>query len=105
MRTVLAAAIVALTGCATPCPMAAAEGPLNLRFRCEDGSTLEAAFTRAPDAVRIAQDGYPPVALRARLGGAAMRYVGGGAEMRGGGAAVRWIRPGAAETLCRRSAA
>ncbi|MBY0563469.1 MAG: hypothetical protein K2P58_04705 [Hyphomonadaceae bacterium] len=103
MRFMLVAALVVLAGCATPCPVTAT-GPLEARFRCEDGSTLEATFTRAPDAVRVRQDGYPPVALRARLGGAALRYVGGGAELRGGGAAVRWIRPGAAETSCRRAA-
>lgn len=92
-------ALALLTACQTPCP-APATGPINTSFRCEDGSVLNATFTRNPDAVRIAQEGYVVVDLPARVTGSGYRYNNNGAEFRGRANEARWTRPGAAETEC-----
>ena len=104
MRIVAAvSALALLTACQTPCPAPDA-GPVNTSFRCEDGSVLNVTFTRNPDAVRIAQEGYVVVDLPARVTGSGYRYNSNGAEFRGRANEARWTRPGAAETICRRVA-
>ena len=104
MRVVAAVfALALLTACQTPCP-APDTGPVNTSFRCEDGSVLNVTFTRNPDSVRIAQEGYVIVDLPARVTGSGYRYNSNGAEFRGRANEARWTRPGAAETICRRVA-
>jgi hypothetical protein len=101
MRAVAALSVLILVAaCQTPCP-APNTGPINTSFRCEDGSVLNATFTRSPDSVRIAQEGYVVVDLPARVTGSGYRYNNNGAELRGRANEARWTRPGAAETICR----
>ena len=101
MRVVAVLSVLALlAACQTPCP-APVTGPINTTFRCEDGSLLNATFTRNPDTVRIAQEGYVVVDLPARVTGSGYRYNNNGAELRGRANEARWTRPGAAETVCR----
>lgn len=96
---VLAASVLTLAACQTPCP-AVETGPVNVVYACEDESTLRVTYTRQPDAARVAQEGYPTLTLPVRLFGASYRYAEGGAELRGRRNEVRWTRPGAAETVC-----
>ncbi len=99
MRAAVLVAVLALAACQTPCP-APATGPINVSFRCEDGSVLAVTFTRGPDAARVAQEGYTVVDLPARVTGSGFKYADNGAELRGRGNEVHWTRPGAAETVC-----
>ena len=92
--------LVFVAACQTPCP-APDTGPVNTSFRCEDGSQLSATFTRNPESVRIAQEGYVVVELPARVTGSGYRYNNNGAELRGRANEAHWTRPGAAETVCR----
>jgi hypothetical protein len=97
---VLAATALLLAGCQTPCP-APDTGPVALLYRCEDGSVLQVTFTRNPNNARVVQEGYAPADLTARSTGLGFRYADGGAELQGRRSEVRWVRPGAAETICR----
>jgi len=99
MRAAAFFAVLALTACQTPCPAAPSE-PVNVSFRCEDGSVLNVTFTRAPDAARVAQEGYVVVDLPSRVTGSGYKYADNGAELRGRSSEVHWTRPGAAETVC-----
>lgn len=101
MRAIAILAVLTLSGCLTPCP-APATGAATSSFECGDGSGLAVTFSQAPDAARVAQDGYTTLILPARLTASGYRYAEGGAELRGRGAEVRWTRPGAAETICQR---
>jgi membrane-bound inhibitor of C-type lysozyme len=99
MRAAAFLAVLALAACQTPCP-APQTGPVNVSFRCEDGSALNVTFTRNPDAARVAQEGYTVVDLPARVTGSGYKYADNGVELRGHGNQARWTRPGAAETEC-----
>lgn len=92
--------ILALASCQTPCP-APNEGAVSLSYRCEDGSVLQVTFTRNPNNARVLQEGYAPADLPARSTGLGFRYADGGTELQGRRSEVRWVRPGAAETICR----
>jgi membrane-bound inhibitor of C-type lysozyme len=99
MRAAAFLAVLALAACQTPCP-APQTAPVNVSFRCEDGSLLNVTFTRSPDAVRVAQEGYTVVDLPSRVTGSGYKYADNGAELRGRSTEVHWTRPGAAETVC-----
>lgn len=86
-------------GCQTPCPVADTT-PLAVAYECEDGSRLNVTYFRAPNRARIEQEGYAPVELPSRVSGAGYRYADEGAELRGRSREVRWLRPGASETIC-----
>lgn len=102
MRYLFTVAAILLAGCQTPCPPSSG-GPVNATYRCDDGSDLNVTFSGTPESVRVRQEGFVTVDLRARITGSGFRYAGGGAELRGYGPQVRWIRAGAAETICRRA--
>lgn len=97
---VLAAALISLAACQTPCP-AVPTAPTNRSFTCADGSTLLVTF--ANDTALVVQEGYTTLQLPARVRGTGFRYADNGAELRGRGATANWTRPGAAETLCEQS--
>jgi membrane-bound inhibitor of C-type lysozyme len=94
------APLVFAAACQTPCPAPNAE-PVTRAYACDDGSTLQVTFTRAPEMAHIEQEGYLPVDLPARITGLGYRYSDGGAELRGHAGETLWSRPGAAETACR----
>lgn len=96
----LAAAFV-LAACQTPCP-SPSSGPVEATFHCEDGSDLHVTFTSAPETAAVVQEGFAPISLPSRISGSSYRYAADGAELQRRGGIVRWTRPGAAETLCRR---
>ncbi len=100
MRHLIAALALALVGCATPCP-APETGPSNARYECDDGSSLVVTTRYGPDSADVLQEGYTELRLAGRMSGSGYRYGGDGAELRVQGPVVRWLRPGAAETLCR----
>lgn len=93
-------ALAALGACQTPCPSPNAE-PVHLGYHCNDGSQLQVTFSREPDNARVVQEGYTTLDLPARSSGSGFRYADNGAELQGRRSEVRWIRPGAAETVCR----
>lgn len=99
MRVAAFFAVLALAACQTPCPAPASE-PVNMSFRCEDGSVLDVTFTQ--DSARVAQEGYTIVDLPSRVTGSGYKYADNGAELRGRSSQVHWTRPGAAETVCSR---
>lgn len=94
---VLAAALVSLAACQTPCPAVPSE-PVNRRFVCADGSMLD--VTLSNESAVVVQEGYTTLHLPARVSGTGFRYADNGAELRGRGASANWTRPGAAETVC-----
>ena len=99
MRAAILIAAFALAACQTPCP-APDTGPITRQYHCDDGSDLTTIFTRAPDVVRVSQEGYTTVELPARIIGAGFRYSANGVELRGRSNEVYWNRPGAAEAVC-----
>ena len=99
MRAAAVLVALLLAACQTPCP-GPDVGETSATFRCEDGSDLQVTFT--PDTARVVQEGYTTLDLPARPLGSGYRYADNGAELSGRGAEVRWTRPGAAETLCRK---
>ncbi len=100
MRIAILFAAFALGACQTPCP-APSPDPVTATYNCVDGSDLVVTFTRAPDAARVVQAGYVTLDLPARQAASGYRYAEGGAELRGRRSETMWMRPGAAETLCR----
>jgi membrane-bound inhibitor of C-type lysozyme len=101
MRVILAiASLLLASACQTPCLAPSAE-PVSRVYSCDDGSTLHATFTRAPDAVHVEQDGYIALDLPARISGTGYRYSEHGVELRGRAGETVWSRPGAADTICR----
>ncbi len=99
MRLAILTAAFALAACATPCPTVAEA--VTTTFRCEDGSDLRVTFL--PDQATVVQEGYVTLTLPSRVAGGGFRYAGNGAELKGRASESRWTRPGAAETLCRRT--
>lgn len=99
-RAILAVSALALSACQTPCPIADT-GPVQVGYRCADGSALQVTFTRGPNNAHVVQEGYAPTDLPARSSGLGFRYASGGTELQGRRYEVRWTRPGAAETVCR----
>lgn len=103
MRFLATLALTAvLAAWATPWPDTVA-GSVTTDFTCEDGSSLRVTFTESPAAARVEQEGYTALDLPARATAGGYRYADGGSELRGRGVEVRWARPGAAETICRRA--
>jgi hypothetical protein len=99
MRSLALFAALALAACQTPCPSTGAE--VRMTMHCEDGSDLGVTFT--PDQAVVVQEGYVTLTLPVRVAGGGYRYAGNGAELRGRASESHWTRPGAAETLCRRT--
>lgn len=97
---ILAASLLALAACQTPCPIADT-GPVEVNYDCADGSSLQVTFTRSPNNAHVVQEGYAPTDLPARSSGLGFRYANGGTELQGRRYEVHWSRPGAAETICR----
>jgi membrane-bound inhibitor of C-type lysozyme len=100
MRIAVLIAAFTLGACQTPCP-APNPDPVTATYNCVDGSDLVVTFTRAPEAARVVQSGYVTLDLPARQAASGYRYSDGGAELRGRRSETMWMRPGAAETLCR----
>ena len=98
MRAAAFLTILTLAACQTPCP-APQTGPVNVSFRCEDGSLLNVTFTRNPDAARVRKKAIP-WSISGAGDSLRFKYAGNGAELRGRGNEARWTRPGAAETEC-----
>jgi hypothetical protein len=95
----LIAAAALLAGCQTPCPVADMT-PVAVTYKCEDGSDLNVTYFRSPNRARVEQEGYSTLDLPSRVSGTGYRYADEGAELRGRSREVRWLRPGAAETIC-----
>ncbi|MET0182936.1 MAG: MliC family protein [Caulobacterales bacterium] len=98
----VAAALLGLAACATPCPPPA--GPIEpkvARYICRDSTeTFTATFFYNPDHVRVEQPGYPTVDLPVALAGSGFRYMADGVELRGRNDEARLSRPGGGEVLC-----
>ena len=99
-RPLIFGAALLASACQTPCPSPNTE-PVTVLYQCADGSTLQVTFSRGPDNARVVQEGFTTLDLPARGASAGFRFADGGAELQGRRSEVRWIRAGAAETICR----
>ena len=94
--------VFTMAACQTPCPAPDANAnPVAMLYRCDDGSILQVTFMRNPNNATVMQEGYAPATLSARSTGLGFRYADGGTELVGRRSEVHWVRPGAAETICR----
>jgi hypothetical protein len=102
MRVAVAfALLLTLSACQTPCPPSSSTAPVERRYACADGSTLQVTFTRNPEMAHVEQWGHPNVDLRAHPTGSGYRYANRGVDLRGRLGETFWSRPGAADTICR----
>lgn len=76
------AAALLLSLLAAPAPAQEAPAPLVLRYLCEDGRAVDAAFLRlgGQDVAVLSLDGAAPVALSSAVAASGARYVGAGLQ-------------------------
>lgn len=101
MRTVAASALIlALAGCATPCPDAAPERS-TARYVCTDGARLEVTFDRAAGRAFVSEDAGASIELPAQVSGSGFRYAAEGVEIRGRGDEALWTSQAGEQVSCR----
>ncbi|MBI1186639.1 MAG: hypothetical protein GC206_04800 [Alphaproteobacteria bacterium] len=101
MKAVVAcAALVALAGCATPCPDAAPERAA-ARYACADGARLDVTFDRAAGRAFVSEDAGASIELPVQISGSGFRYAEEGVEIRGRGDELLWTSQAGRQVSCR----